>query len=575
MFHWRQATEATADAGSELRRGALILACVLVVLAGIAGWTAPLMLPRLFFIQQDSFVIAGLVGLLLAAELSPPRTSAVRLPNVVLSRRTVVVGAAVAALILWAGTYLLFDNYPMTRDEQMVVFDMDVFRQGRLAAPLASEWRHYAEALIPAFVLPLPGNAAWVSAYMPGNAMLRTLFSFVADPALMNPVLAAAGAVATFDCARRLFPENAGARTVAMLMYASSAQVLVLAMTPYAMTAHLALNMIWLSFYLRGTRAGHTAAIAVGFVAIGLHQIVFHPLFALPFFDELRRERRWRTLAAYLVSYALFGLFWISYQHMIAISAGLSSATGAGAGSGGFVAERVLPLLLHREPQTIPLMVANLIRFVTWQNLALVPLMLLGARAVRRDEGIARPLMYGVGLTTVAMTILLPYQGHGWGYRYLHGLIGNCALLAAYGWRDFSDRGEVRAFVRTATVATLLGSLPFLVWQASAFVKPYARVNRMIDGIHADMVVIETQGPDFRIDEVRNRPDLGNRPIRLAGSNLRAADFAILCDRGTIAFVDAKQMRSLGLGFGPAPGRASPHFEALRAAAKGLRCSVS
>lgn len=572
MIHWRQTNKATAAVGSELRRGALALASALIILAGLAVWTAPLMLPHLFFMRQDSFVLAGLVGLLLAADLSPSRTSAVRLPNVVLTRRTVLLGAVLAALILWAGTHLLFDNYPMTRDEQMVVFDMEIYRHGQLAAPLASQWRDYAAALAPAFLLALPGNAAWVSNYMPGNAMLRTLFGLVADPALMNPALAAAGAVATFDCARRLFPDNAGARTVAVLMYATSAQVLAMAMTPYAMTGHLALNMIWLAFYLRGTRASHAAALAIGFVAIGLHQIVFHPLFALPFFDELRRQRQWRTLALYLVSYALFGLFWISYPHLVAISAGLNSAGGTTAGSGGFIAERVLPLLLHREPQTIPLMVANLIRFVTWENLALVPLMLLALGAVRRGDGIARPLAYGVALTTLAMTILLPYQAHGWGYRYLHGLIGNCALLAAYGWRDFSDRQEVRAFARTATVATVAGSLPFLIWQATAFVKPYARVDRMIGSINADMVVIETQGADFKIDEVRNRPDLSNRPLRLAGTMLSPADIRVLCARGTIAFVDSTQMRSLDLGYTPVA--VSPHFQSLRAAVKGLPCTT-
>jgi hypothetical protein len=573
MIHWRRAKGAAANAGPDLRRAALVLACVLVMLAGVAAWTAPPMLPRLYFMRQDSFVLAGLVGILLASDLFRPARSKVRLPEVVLTRRAVLAGAAFGALILWAGTYLLFNNYPLTRDEQMVVFDAGIFRQLRLAAPLAPEWRHYAEALTPAFLLPLPGNAAWVSNYMPGNAMLRTLFGLVADPALMNPVLAAAGAVATFDCARRLFPGSTGARAVAMLMYATSAQVLVTAMTPYAMTPHLALNMIWLAFYLRGTRAAHAAAIAIGFVAIGLHQVVFHPLFALPFIDELRRRGEWRAALAYLGSYALFGLFWICYPHLVAMSAGLNPAAGASAGSGGFIAQRILPLLLNREPQTIPLMVANLIRFVTWENLALVPLMLLGLRAVRRDEGFARPLAYGVVLTVLAMTILIPYQAQGWGYRYLHGLIGNCGLLAAYGWRDFSDRQEVRAFVRTATVATVLGSLPFLVWQAGAFAKPYARVNRMIDGIHADMVVIETQGADFRIDEVRNRADLGNRPIRLAGSNLTPADIRILCARGTIAFVDAPQMQALGLGFTKA--RTSPHFQSLRAAAEHALCRIS
>ena len=554
-----------APSTSALRTIAIPIACALVVLSIFAAATAPPLLPRLFFFRQDGLVLAVLVGLLIIAAGSGWRTVWPRAPDFILSRRTVLIGALVVALALWAGTYLLLDNYPLTRDEHMVVFDMQIFRSGRLADPIPPEWRMYVKALSPQFLLPLPGNAAWVSSYMPTNAMLRTAFGTVLDPALMNPLLAAAGAVALFDIAGRIFPGRRSAQAIAVLLYATSAQMLATAMMPYAMTAHLALNLIWLMLFLRGTRASHAAAIAVGFVAIGLHQVVFHPLFALPFIDHLRRQGQWRTALVYVACYALFGLFWISYPHLVAWSAGLGSETGAAAGTSGFIVARVLPLLLKHQPTTIPLMVVNLLRFVTWENLALLPLMALGYGAIRRDEGIARPLAYGVALTFLAMAFLIPYQGHGWGYRYLHGLIGNCALLAAYGWRDFSDREEVRSFVGVATLVTVCVTLPFLLWQTHAFAHPYARVNRMIDGIDADMAVIDSSGPEFRIDEVRNNPDLSNRPLRLASTELTPDDIRILCRRGTIAFVDAEQMRALGLGDRRDPG--SAQFEKLRTAA--------
>jgi hypothetical protein len=284
-------------------------------------------------------------------------------------------------------------------------------------------------------------------------------------------------------------------------------------------------------------------------------------LFALPFIEHLRRRGEWRTALAYVAAYALFALFWISWPQLVATSAGLS-LPGA---QEGFFAGRVLPLLTHREPETIPLMIANLLRFVAWQNLALVPLVLFAWPAVRRGDGIAAPLLAGVILTIAAMAFLLPYQAIGWGYRYLHGLIGSCALLAGYGWREAAGRRGVRSFVTAATLVTVLLSVPVLTWQASAFVRPYARVNRMIDGIKADMVVVNTYGPAFRIDEVRNRPDLGNRPLRLAANELTPADIRDLCSRGTVAFVDVAQMQALGLGFGNVPDPAP--FNALRAAA--------
>lgn len=553
-----------AKAGPELSGLALPLALVLIAFAISAAFTAPGFIPRYYVLHQDGFVAAGMAALLLLFCMPRASRAALRLPRVTLTWRSVVIGAAAGALVLWAATYLLFGDYPLSRDEQMAVFDMQVFRQGHLAAPVAPEWRHYVDALTPAFLLPLPGNAAWVSSYMPVNAMLRTVFGVV-DPALTGPVLAAAGAVATFDCGRRLLPERPGAQAVVLLMVATSAQLLVTAMTPYAMTGHFAFNMIWLSLYLRGTRPAHAAAMAVGFLAIGMHQVIFHPLFALPFIEHLRRRGEWRTALVYLASYALFGLFWISWPHLVALSAGLGAATGEAAGSGGFIAERVLPLLTSREPQTIPLMIANLLRFVTWENFALVPLIIFAWPAVRRGEGIAAPLLAGVLLTIAAMAFLLPYQAMGWGYRYLHGLIGSCALLAGYGWSEGGDRPGVRAFVTAASAATILVSIPFLTWQATAFVRPYARVNRMIDRLDADMVVVNSYGPAFRIDEVRNRPDLANRPLRFAANKLTAADIQVLCSRGTVAFVDVGQMQALGLGFGNVPDPAP--FNALRDAA--------
>ena len=482
-----------------------------------------------------------------------------------LDRRSVAGIALLFSLVLWGGTYLVFDNYPLTRDEHMVVFDMAIFRSGHLAFPLPVEWRHYAQALTPAFLLPLPGNAAWASSYMPVNAMLRAAFAWLLDPALMNPLLAAAGAVALFDIAKREFPSSRSAQTVALLLYATSAQILVAAMTPYAMTGHLALNLLWLALFLRGSRSSHALAIAVGFLAIGLHQVVFHPLFAAPFIDQLRRRKEWRTATVYAAAYVFFGLFWISYPHLVAISAGLHASSSTGSGGAGFIITRVVPLLIHRNEATLGLMAVNIVRFVTWQNLALIPLMALGLGAVRRNEGLARPLAYGILLTLVAMTILLPYQGHGWGYRYLHGLIGNCALLAAYGWSDASEQGEARRVLILGTLATLVGSLPFLVWQAHEFVHPYARLNGMIEGTNAAFAIVNTEGTGYVVDEVRNRPDLTNRPIRIDSAMLSPSDIRLLCSKGSVAFVGVRQMQAVRLM--PAQASDSTHFNELGNAA--------
>src|SRR4029453_6780086 len=91
-----------------------------------------------------------------------------------------LVGLAGTALLAW-GAYAIFSNYPLARDEHMVVFDMVVYDHGRLAMPLTPFWRPYAGALVPDFLLNANMPAGLVSGYLPINAMLRLAFSNLAD----------------------------------------------------------------------------------------------------------------------------------------------------------------------------------------------------------------------------------------------------------------------------------------------------------------------------------------------------------------------------------------------------------
>jgi len=68
----------------------------------------------------------------------------------------------------------------------------------------------------------------------------------------------------------------------------------------------------------------------------------------------------------------------------------------------------------------------------------LAPGTVLGWKAV----GVFRSLAGGIALTILAMLILLPYQDIGWGYRYVHGLIGSAALLATLGWTRLTEKVE-------------------------------------------------------------------------------------------------------------------------------------
>ncbi|WBY09752.1 hypothetical protein PIB19_10985 [Sphingomonas sp. 7/4-4] len=547
------------------RRAAICLAIGLAVLAIPQG---PL-ITRWLFLHQDlqagialiaCWLLAWWIKLPLALPLQPPRLA------------FVLGAAAVFALGLWAGAHALMLDYPLTRDELMAGFDQANFTAGRLSALLPTVWTGYGLALVPDFLLDVPGQALLASAYGPVNSAMRAAFGFVADPALLNPLLAAAGLIALHRIARRLFADSPGAQWLVLIGYVLSAQIAVNAMTSYAMTAHLAFNLIWLALFLRDKWWSHMLAALVGALAIGLHQVVFHPLFAGPFILWLLRERRWRLFAGYAAVYFAALGFWMSWPQMVTAAGGMTAHSGSIVGAGGFVTNRVLPLLFRDRGGDLSLMFYNLVRAVVWNAAFLLPCVLLAIPAVRRREGLTTPLAAGVLLTIFAMTILLAYQGHGWGYRYIHGLLGNCLLLAGYGYRELARREErvATGFVAFLTAATL----PIADWLLATthgFVAPYARLSALIARQDVDFVIVDTNGPGFAMDQVRNRPDLSNRPLIFSSAHLTPAQVTQLCDRGTIALVGRSVLRSGELFLARVPA-GDPQFNHQVAPLDGRNC---
>lgn len=448
-------------------------------------------------------------------------------------------------ILLWFATYAVFDDYAYSRDEHMVLFDMEIFRSGRMALFLPPQWVGYAQALVPNFLLDVPGNALIVSAYMPGNAAMRAAFSIVADPALMNPLLVGTGGLALFVIAKQLFADDRAAVWVALLVYLLSAQILVNAMTPFAMTGHLAFNLLWLMCFLRGGKFGHASAMVIGFWAVGLHQVIFHPLFAFPFVLALALQRRLWCFFLYGLVYAATLLFWISYPQLVVSAAGIESIDGSTAGALPFLKDRVLPLILEQELRSLALMGYNAMRFFAWQHVLLLPLLIFAWPAVRRLDSIAAPLLGGILLTVGAMVILMPYQGHAWGYRYLHGVLGNIALLCAYGYRHWAegDRAQADGAIVVSSAFTALIFVPLNIWLAREFVAPYARLSNLIEQQNSEMVIVDTDtAPFFSEGRVRNLPDFSNSPLVFSSRNITKYQINNLCEIGTISFIEINHL---------------------------------
>lgn len=551
---------ATKPARRQLVASALVLGYLVLVPAFLSD---PLV-TRSYYLLQDWIGAVVYAAAMLAAAYGAWRgVGAGWHPRAIPGLGTVLLAAAVLLLALWAGTYWIMLDYPLTRDELMAEFDAAVFAAGKLAEPVAREWRGFVPALVPAFRLPVAGDAALVSNYMPGNALMRAGFGLLGQPQLLNPLLAALGFVAMWDTARRVFPAFAPAVWVVLAGYVLSAQVLANAMTSYAMTGHLAFNAIWLALFLRDRAWSHALAMLVGVWAMGLHQVVFHPLFAGPIILTLLVRRRWALFAVYAAVYAAALVGWMLYPGLALASAGVAPAPGSGGGGfGSFFADRVIPLVTNINPYALPLMIYNLLRFFVWMPAFCLPLLLWSVRPARRGDALAIALLASLAATTAAVVVLLAYQGHGWGYRYWHALIPGILILTGYGLREWWARDRKLA----ANAVTWLGAvtllvLPFLFVTTHRFIAPYDTLTRLIDRQTADFVILETDPPGSAVDQVRNRADLSNRPLIVGSHALDPGMVRELCRRGSVTFVRKRRFHLVQFGRAVADG--TPAYDAL------------
>ena len=513
----------------------------------------------MYLVQQDIPLLVGAALLLpLLARTNPPAiTRDVRPP-----RRWVLVLALTATMVAYLGTRFVFLGYALSGDEVMADFDARIFRAGHLFARLPEAWRPYAEALQPIFVMIFPGHVAWASTYLPVNAAFRALGALVGAADLVNPLWTGGAVIATAAAARRIWPDRPATALISALLLATSSQVLVAGMSAYAMPAHLALNMVWLWCFLRGGRAGHAGALLCAFLATGLHQLVFHPLFAAPFVLQLWLERRWRAAWLYTLGYGLITGFWLCYWPM-ALSLSHISAGAGGDGGPAWFAARVAWLLARFDPLNAGAMALDLTRFLVWQHPFTIPLAVLGLGGALRAKGVLRSLALSVLLTVAAVFVLLPYQDHGWGYRYLHGELGAVCLLAAWTWQDRTGRmpqADRRAAAVSFAVATLAAAFiiaPSCIWQAGRYVRPYAAASAAIARTDADLVIVDDAGSWYTETLVRNDPGLEGRPLVMKLDRLDDGALRGLCATHTVAIFDRHAAARLGIAAAKAddPGR--------------------
>jgi len=173
---------------------------------------------------------------------------------------------------------------------------------------------------------------------------------------------------------------------------------------------------------------------------------------------------------------------------------------------------------------------ADLSLFLSWQPFILLLLIYLFFRDWSKASPLLRDLAWGVLLTVLFHCFFLVDQGHGWGYRYCHSVLGDFALLSVAGFYRMMDSLGTRTSNLVLSLSILLAvfvQLPARSWQARSFVTPFYQSASLLASRSEEIVILE---PDLfcQRDLVRNDPLLTTRPMIFDAKRLTATEESLL-----------------------------------------------
>ena len=531
-----------------IQAGVFLLGFLLVAFAGAT-----------FAVSRIIYVSVDLPGFILTVFLALALVSAAMLPEIrrvflafPITRLSPVPIALVPLVVSVISVHLVYHDYAFSMDEWMTRLQSEIFQSGQLTAFVPEEWRPYGRAMYHEFASYDPVSGALASNYRPGMAFLDAVFSLVGLGSYVSAILNAVAILLVARVARQLFPESAEAPIVAALLLATSQQAFANALTSYAMSAHLCFNLLWLTLFLEDRWRSHVLAALVGVATASLHQIHLHAFFALPFLLTLLRPFRPGLVlmygAVYLVGHlAVLGWDWVSFNRYLTEAAAI--VPEAAVKPVPNVLQRAWAMAKLAEIDNLFAVTANLARLLAWQSLALLPLLLVSWRYLRGDRRLML-LVWSLIFSTLPYLILMPDQGHGWGYRYLHGLLGHLVLLAIPGWIALRKTGTRPAYLGWVTACLLVSPfalIPFRALQIENMVGPYARATAMVSAQEAEVVIVD----DFRVaiakDIPRNSPVTPVRPISLSDWNLTAEQIRRLCRDYNVSIPEPSEYAALGI----------------------------
>ena len=461
--------------------------------------------------------------------LGPPRGRSVAV---------VAVSLFVVSLATW---YRVHHAVLLTMDEFTTDFQARIIARGELKAMLPAAWQRYADAMAPVFTAHRGLGGGWLSEYLPGYAMLKTPFLISGLGVLLNPLLATLTVVLIAAIARRLWPDEGLRPWLAVAFLVTSSEVLMTSGTGYSMPAHLALNLLWLWLYQRGDTRSWGIALAVGVLALGLHNPIPHALFVAPFLIRLLRERRWARLGAAVLVYGAASALWMAWLRM--------ANPWARPGSAGLLTMFALPNAIGVWLQTV-----NLSLLFTWQAPLFGVLAFVGLVRARRLGTLMTDVALGVVLTLGFYFFFPLTQGHGWGYRYAYQVLGSLSLLAAAGAPSLvaaMGARRAQALLVASFALALLVQVPLRFWQGERFIRPYAAAYRYLSSRPAKVVLVHGDSIWYGRDLIRNDPYLSGQPVVLAAGLLTKEARAAIEGANPGQVVEVKDGELLRLGLTP------------------------
>ena len=557
-----------------MRSVVLLLLVFALAWLAVASGLATMKISRLLYVRVDLpgflFAVAVLLLAMLLSWRLPPRlfTLAARPADWKLRPWHM----ALVALVLTAiGVHLIYFGYAFSIDEWMTRLQAELFRHSMLSGVVPEAWREYGRAIYQIYAAYDPVSGRVASDYRPGMAALYALFDTVGLGLYTSAILNALSIPLVAAVSLRLWPGRRDIAILAAVLLFSSQQALAMAMTSYAMLAHMFFNLLWLWLFLRLDWRGAIGAVLVAALTASLHQIHVHVFFAAPFFLLLLRPFRPGLLVFYALSYAAAHAFvyswdwWSVNRYMSVTTTEARSLT-----------ERVLRLARLPSLSDVSTVFANLIRMTAWQNLALLPMIAGAGRALVEDTWL-RLLGLSVLTSVLPYVFLMPDQGHGWGYRYLHGLIGPLALIGAYGGARLiraHGTGQVTRFLVSASVLSLVVMVPLRAVQIRAEVRPFALATDYVANQDADVVLVDDMRIVLGDDIPRNSAVDLDAPIGMSLWALSPEQIETLCKTYRVVYLGPDQFPSdFGLTVYPEPvSAAAPDYDAKTKALR--RCGA-